>query len=54
MPKRPNILLILTDQQRYPTPYESPELTQFRRDEFTAETALNDTVCVKALPAPMR
>lgn len=28
---RPNVLLILTDQLRYPPPYESPELAEWRR-----------------------
>ena len=28
LPKRPNILVILTDQQRFPTPYEPEGLRQ--------------------------
>src|SRR4051794_20911934 len=31
MAPRPNILVILTDQQRYPPPYESDELAAYRR-----------------------
>jgi arylsulfatase A-like enzyme len=31
MTRRPNVLVILTDQQRYPPPYESDELAEFRR-----------------------
>ena len=31
MTRRPNVLVILTDQQRYPPPYESDELAEYRR-----------------------
>ena len=41
--KRPNILVILTDQQRFPTPYEPEGLRQWRHDEFAAERTLRDT-----------
>jgi arylsulfatase A-like enzyme len=34
MTPRPNILVILTDQQRYPPPYESEELAAFRREHL--------------------
>jgi arylsulfatase A-like enzyme len=34
MNKRPNILLIMTDQQRYPPPYESEELAEYRRQHL--------------------
>jgi len=38
MPRsRPNILLILTDQLRYPPPYESEELRQFRHEQCVAQ-----------------
>ncbi len=40
MSSRPNILLIMTDEERYPTPYEGPELEQFRRTQTPARTAL--------------
>jgi len=43
LPKRPNILVILTDQQRFPTPYEPDGLRQWRHDEFAAERTLRDT-----------
>src|SRR3954453_1199521 len=32
MPPRPNVLLIMTDQQHHPPPYESDELAQYRRE----------------------
>jgi arylsulfatase A-like enzyme len=31
---RPNVLVILTDQQQYPPPYESAELAAFRREHL--------------------
>ena len=36
MPVRPNVLVILTDQQRYPPPYESEELAAYRREHLPA------------------
>jgi arylsulfatase A-like enzyme len=41
--KRPNILIVLTDQQRFPTLYEPEGLRQWRRDEFVAERSLDET-----------
>ncbi len=41
--RRPNVLVILTDQQRSPTPYEPEGLRRWRHDEFTAERTLHDT-----------
>ena len=41
MRRRPNILLVLTDQQRYPPPYESDELRDFRREKLTGEESLH-------------
>ena len=38
--RRPNILLVMTDQLRYPPSYESEELQQFRRKQFTGEESL--------------
>src|SRR6476646_9193687 len=38
--RRPNILLVMTDQQRYPPPYESEELQELRRTRFTGEESL--------------
>lgn len=40
MPSRPNILLILTDQLRYPPEYETEEIRRFRREELVGETSL--------------
>src|SRR3954468_24337072 len=34
MTRRPNVLLILTDQQRYPPVYESDELAEYRREQL--------------------
>jgi len=39
---RPNILLVLTDQQRFPPPYESEELKQHRREHMPSEARLSD------------
>ena len=36
--RQPNILIILTDQLRQPTVYETDELRRFRRESLTAET----------------
>jgi arylsulfatase A-like enzyme len=41
--KRPNILIVLTDQQRFPTSYEPEGLRQWRRDKFAAERSLSET-----------
>lgn len=37
---RPNILLILVDEQRYPTVYESEQLREFRRTKLPAQNSL--------------
>jgi arylsulfatase A-like enzyme len=39
--KKPNILIILTDQQRNPPVYESAELRRFRREVLTAEESIH-------------
>ena len=41
--KTPNILIIMTDQLRHPTVYETEELRRFRREALTAETSLRDS-----------
>jgi arylsulfatase A-like enzyme len=38
--KRPNILLIMTDQKRFPPPYELEEVRRFRREALVAEESL--------------
>ncbi len=37
---RPNVLLIMTDEERYPPPYESAEVTRFRREQLPARESL--------------
>ena len=34
MTRRPNVLVILTDQLRYPPAYESDELAEYRREHL--------------------
>jgi arylsulfatase A-like enzyme len=41
--KKPNILLILTDQQRFPPVYESEELRRYRRETFRGEESLRES-----------
>lgn len=41
--KQPNILLILTDQQRFPPVYENEDLKRFRRRVLKGEQSLHDT-----------
>ena len=38
----PNILVILTDQERYPPPYEDETLARFRRDRLPARARLRE------------
>ena len=38
----PNILVILTDQERYPPPYEIDALARFRRERLPARAAVQD------------
>jgi choline-sulfatase len=40
--RRPNILLILSDEYRYPVVYESSQLKEFRTRYLTAEQSLRD------------
>lgn len=40
MARRPNILLIMTDEERYPPCYESDALRTFRREQLPGQTAL--------------
>lgn len=39
-PRRPNILFLLVDEQRYPTAYESDALKEFRKNYLPAQNAL--------------
>ena len=40
MSDRPNLLLVLTDQLRYPPSYESEELTEYRREHCAGQERL--------------
>ena len=40
--RRPNILLVLSDEYRYPVVYESSQLQEFRSNYLTAEESLRD------------
>jgi arylsulfatase A-like enzyme len=37
---QPNILLIMTDEERYPPPYETDQLAAFRRDQLGARESI--------------
>src|SRR5690349_23177074 len=37
---QPNILLIMTDEERYPPPYEGEELARFRREQLPTRERL--------------
>ena len=37
---RPNVLVIMTDEERYPPPYEDAAVARFRRDKFPARERL--------------
>lgn len=39
---RPNVLIIMTDEERYPPPYEQEALAQFRREQLPARARLRD------------
>jgi choline-sulfatase len=41
--RRPNILILMVDEQRFPTPYESPALTSFRSRYLTTQQTLART-----------
>jgi arylsulfatase A-like enzyme len=38
----PNVLLIMTDEERYPPPYEGERLARFRREQLGARSAIRD------------
>ena len=37
---KPNILLIMTDEERYPPPYETDQVKSFRREQLTARESI--------------
>src|SRR5690242_9708299 len=39
---QPNVLLIMTDEERYPPPYESASVREFRRTRLGARERLRD------------
>jgi arylsulfatase A-like enzyme len=39
---QPNVLIIMTDEERYPPPYESADVTRFRRDQLPARDRIRD------------
>jgi arylsulfatase A-like enzyme len=40
--RRPNVLVLMTDEERYPPPYEAEALAQFRKDHLPARQRLRD------------
>src|SRR5262245_47598316 len=40
---RPNVLLIMTDQERYPPPYEQDALARFRQEQLPARVAIRES-----------
>jgi arylsulfatase A-like enzyme len=42
MPNQPNVLVVMTDEERYPSPYESDVVRAFRRDHLPARARLRD------------
>ncbi len=38
----PNVLVIMTDEERYPPPYETAEVTRFRREQLPARDRIRD------------
>ncbi len=42
LPRRPNILLIMVDEYRFPPAYESQALKEYRAKHYTAEETLRD------------
>ena len=42
MSSLPNVLVILTDQLRYPPPYESEELREYRREDCAGQESLRE------------
>lgn len=40
--RRPNVLVLMTDEERYPPPYEAEALARFRKDHLPARQRLRD------------
>ena len=38
----PNVLIIMTDEERYPPPYEGDKLAEFRRTQLSARERIRD------------
>ena len=43
--RRPNILVIMTDEERYPPIYEDEALRRFRREQLPGQQALRARAC---------
>jgi choline-sulfatase len=43
--RRPNILVIMTDEERYPPSYEGAELRRFRAEQLPGQQALRARAC---------
>ena len=41
----PNVLLIMTDEERYPTPYETDAVKEFRRSQLPSRDRIRDWCC---------
>jgi arylsulfatase A-like enzyme len=41
--RAPNVLVIMTDEERYPPPYEGPDLAEFRRTQLPARRHLQES-----------
>ena len=39
---RPNVLVIMTDEERYPPPYEPDAVTSFRREQLPVRESLRE------------
>jgi arylsulfatase A-like enzyme len=39
---QPNVLIVMTDEERYPPPYETAEVTRFRREQLPSRDRIRD------------
>src|SRR5262245_41023888 len=44
--RRPNVLVIMTDEERYPPPYEEPGVRLFRQQQLPGQNALRERSAV--------